>query len=152
MVIARQFLKRKRTLFRKKQSFVEIDCSDVLMSDVIDACNMLNRGCLVVEVFCWDLLNGIISPHSLYSFQKGHFTYHIVDSLNSLAQCTIQSIRYLEVFTISGVYATSQNVLELKAKSPFCFSDDNYMEVFEFVVDPLEYSPSMIAKFVNEEL
>lgn len=142
----------KRHLFGKRfsfggkyQTFIPAGYDNISMLDIVYICQSLNKGYLIIEVFSRDQLNQTIAPHSEYSYFSRNFCFYVVKTVDFLSGLNINSIRHICIYTVPEPFDTRQNIEKSIEQSPFCFVDDNYMEVLKFNIYSQAYESTTIS-------
>lgn len=147
--MGRLLLKKRLTILNKFKTFVPVDCDNITMSDILDVCKSLNKGYLVIKVFSKEPINQTIVPYSVYTCCSGNFCLYVMDAVDSLFDINITTIRHICIYTIPKPFNSTQNILQMIEQSPFCFIDDNYMEVFEFNIFLQAYETDIMSSWIK---
>lgn len=141
----RRLWNKRFSFLSKYQTLVPANQDDISMSDIMRICWSLNKGYLVIEVFSRDQLNQTIAPHSECSYVSGNHCFYVMKTVDFLSDLNIHSIRHICIYTISEPFDTRQNIKKLIEQSPFCFVDENYMEILEFNINTQAYDHQIIS-------
>lgn len=123
--------------------------NEELSNNVIEICDKLKRGIIVVEVFLNDSLNDTLLLNSTFLSKNGNFNYYICKQTNFFKSINFFDVRHICIYSIEKL-PEQINRKYLNNNSSFCICFENYFDTCHLEVYPKYYSNS-IETYLNQK-
>lgn len=119
-----------------------------LSDTVVEICNVLKSGVIVVEVFSKDPSNNTLRLNSIFLSQNGNFNYYICEQ--------VEFLKFIDFFDTKHISIYSIQELPKKITAKFLNNNFTFFICFENYFDTshlkvhLEQYPDSIESFLNQ--
>ena len=105
-----------------------------MSNDVIDACEALAKGLLILEVFSKDPLNSVINANTQFICQNGCFSYYLCEQIEFFRKIDFTSARHISIYSVLDFDREKMSTKHLNNSFTFHICFGNYLETSHIVI------------------
>ena len=105
-----------------------------LSTDVIDACEILAKGLLIIEVFSKDPLTDILNENTQFICQNGCFSYYLCEQIEFFHEIDFATARHISIYSVLDFEREKMGTKYLNNSFIFHICFGNYLETSHIII------------------